>query len=192
MSDLTDALYGEALEEAYVNAPSDDVILHTMEFRHPAFIENGIPIAVRVVTDPGDQLVLSDPEVYGIELKLEDDAPMNPGEIVKFISCMFDFTLPGANETALPEVEISLDNVSREIGQYLDAAAGERATLELTYREYLASDLLAPQFILNGLSVSKVRSNIFRVIGSASFVDLLNSSFPKKLYRPTEFRGLIQ
>lgn len=190
---ISDSLWSEALEEAYASNPSDEVILHTLEFRHPSFVDDeGEPTAVRVVMDPGELLEAGDPDIYGLELTLEADAPMNAGETVKFVSCMFDFSLPGQPDGALPEVEVSLDNVTREISAYLDAAVGERATLELTYREYLASDRTQPQFLINGLSLSRVRSNVFRVVGTASFVDLLNKSFPAKLYRPNEFRGLQQ
>lgn len=192
MSDFTDNIWSEALEEAYASNPSEEIILHTLEFRHPSFVEDGVPTAVRVVMDPGVLLEEGDPDIYGLELTLEAEAPMNPGAIVKFVSCMFDFSLPGQPNGTLPEVEVSLDNVTREISAYLDAAVGERAPLELSYREYLASDPTQPQFIIHGLSLSRVRSNIFRVVGTASFVDLLNRSFPNKLYRPSEFRGLSQ
>lgn len=194
MASVLDGLWGEALEEAYASAPTDEVVLHTLELRHPSFTDaEGNPSAVRLVRDPGTLLeTIDDVEVYGLRLRLEDDAPMNAGEFVTFVSCMFDFSLPGQAEGSLPEVEVSLDNVTREVSGYLDTAVGERATLELTYREFLASDKGTPQFILSGLSLSRVRSTVFRVSGSASFVDLLNSSFPKKLYRPSEFRGLMQ
>ena len=39
---MTDNTLSEALKEAYTSAPSDVVILHTLELRHPAFKdENG-------------------------------------------------------------------------------------------------------------------------------------------------------
>lgn len=185
-------LWTQALEEAYASAPTDEVVLHTLELRHPAFLDDaGQPTAVRVVRDHGYLLQEGDPDIYGHLLKLEADAPLNQGAYVRFVSCMFDFAIPGQSEGKLPEVEVSLDNVSRLIGGYLDAAVGTRAPLELTYREYLLSDAEAPQFVLGGLSLSRVRSTVFRVLGTASFVDLLNKSFPAKVYRPSEFRGLV-
>lgn len=36
---MTDATLTEALKEAYASAPSDITILHTLELRHPAFID---------------------------------------------------------------------------------------------------------------------------------------------------------
>ena len=39
----------EALREAYASAPSDVVILHTLELRHPSFIDDDDqPMAIRV------------------------------------------------------------------------------------------------------------------------------------------------
>ena len=44
-----------ALREAYASAPSDVVILHTLELCHPDFKDDeGQPIAVRLVRDHQD------------------------------------------------------------------------------------------------------------------------------------------
>jgi hypothetical protein len=186
----TGDIWSEALAEAYASAPPEEVILHTLELRHPSFTENGVVTPVRVVRDFGELLEEGDPDLFGHLLTLELDAPSDPGQTVRFLACMFDVSLPGQTEGKLPEVEITLDNVTRQVSKYLDAATEEQVPVELTYREYLASDKTAPQFILNGLTLSRVKSNVLRVTGTASFVDLVNKSFPGKVYRPEEFRGL--
>ena len=59
----------EALREAYASAPSDVVILHTLELRHPSFIDDdGDSIAIRVVRDNQD-----------LKARLESSAPLDGG-----------------------------------------------------------------------------------------------------------------
>ena len=73
----------QALKEAYASAPSEVVILHTLELRHPSFLdEDGQHVAVKVVRDNQD-----------LTARLEETAPLNPGEMVTFIAMGFDLEL---------------------------------------------------------------------------------------------------
>lgn len=45
----------------------------------------------------------------------------------------------------VPEITVTLDNVSREIVRHLDAAAESQSVIEVTYRPYLSTDLEGPQ-----------------------------------------------
>ncbi len=183
-----DDIWSEALQEAYASAPNDEVILHTLELRHPSFAET----AIRVVMDYGSQYIIEGEDVEGHYLMLEAEAPVQAGQNVFFQACMFNMDLPEQKENSLPTVQIELDNVTRKIMEYLDAAIGEKAAMEVTYREYLASDTTTPQFILGGLTLKEVKANLGRVTGQAQFSDLVNKNFPGKVYRPTEFQGLVQ
>ena len=181
--------WSDAIAEAYASAPLDDEIISTLEMRHPALTE-----PIRVALWLGD-IVKYDDEgqpIFGINLRLENDAPVNGGAVVTFISCAFDFALPDQQEGQLPSVEISVDNVAHVISPQLDTLIGIKQKLEVTYREYLLSDLDAPQYILRGLSMSGIKSNLTRLTGTASFADLINLNFPSKVYRPEEFPGLVQ
>lgn len=190
---MTTDLWTQAIEEAYASAPAEEVILHTLELRHTGFLDDDDQLtAVRVVMDHGEAHTVSGEEVYGHFLTLEDDAPVQAGQSVLFQSCMFDFSLPEQREGSLPSLEIELDNVSREIMTHLERAVGQRAPLEVTYREWLSSDRTEPQFILGGLTMKQVKSNSMRATGTAQFSDLINRSFPGKVYRADEFRGLRQ
>ena len=126
--------YSQALKEAYASAPVDQVILDTLEIRHPAFVDDqGNPAAARIVRG-----------YENIFATLEADAPMNPGQQVEFIAVPFDFTLPGFEEGRVPELSITLDNVGRELQGWLEAAASSPQVMEATYRPYLVSDLSGP------------------------------------------------
>ena len=89
---MPDPTLNAAIAEAYASAPSDIVILHTLELRHPDFTDGeGQPIAVRLVRDHQD-----------LSAKLEDTAPLNPDEYVPFIAMGFDcllYTSDAADES---------------------------------------------------------------------------------------------
>lgn len=181
-----DDIWSEALQEAYASAPTEEVILHTLELRHVSFGSD----AVRVVQDTGKYHPELGDDIYGHYMTLESNAPMDAGESVFFSACMIDMTIPEQREGSLPTIEIQLDNVTKTIMGYLDNAINVRAPMDLSYREYLYSDLTTPQFVMHGLSIKNVKANLTRVVATASFADLNGKSFPKKLYRPSEFRSL--
>lgn len=188
----SDDIWEQAIQEAYASAPVGDIILYTLELRHPSFINlSSVVEPIRVVSDYGVLLESGDPDIYGYNLFLESDAPADAGAEVPFVSCMFDFELPAQQEGALPTIQIKINNVSREISQYLDNAVNFEDPIELTYREYMLSDKSQPQFVLDGMNIQMIKTNVTSVTATASFIDLINRNFPGKIYRPTEFRGLI-
>lgn len=192
MSD-TDDIWAQAIQEAYASAPTSEVVLHTLELRHPSFTDDGGALtAVRVVLDHGEEHEVAGVVTFGHYLTLEDDAPVQAGQSVLFQACAFGVSLPEQREGSLPSLEIELDNVTREIMEHLEGAVGQRAPVEVTYREWLSSDRTAPQFSLGGLTMKSVKSNALRVTGTAQFSDLINRTFPSRVYRPEEFRGLRQ
>ena len=111
----------QALREAYASAPSSSVTLHTLELRHPSFMDDdGQLVAVRVVRDNQD-----------LTARLEPTAPLNPGEKVTFIAIGFDLELPPINAAPVPEITITLDNVTREIVKHLEAASNSQDKIEI-------------------------------------------------------------
>ncbi|MFM0326079.1 DUF1833 family protein [Caballeronia glebae] len=176
-------LYKQALAEAYASNPVNDVALDTLEIRHPAFIDDfGNPTAVRVVRGYDD-----------IVATLESTAPMNAGQAVTFIAGAFNFTIPGYKEAQIPQLQITLDNVSLEITAHLEQAIGQLAPIEVTYRPYLLSDLSGPQMDppINML-LTNVTVDVFQVTGTATLNDVHNWPFPSQVYRPDTFPGLLR
>lgn len=172
---MPDFTLSDALAEAYASAPADEVILHTLEIRHPSFTQ-----PIRVVRDYHD-----------FTATLEADAPVDPGAEVTFIAMAFDFILPEVAKATSPEIEISLDNVGGEIIAYLDAAAQTPELIEVTYRPYLASDLSGPQMDPPlTLVIRSVTADIFRVRARAGYADLANRKFPAQVYDTQRFPGL--
>ena len=164
-----------ALKEAYASAPATEVILHTLEIRHPSFTT-----PIRVVRDHNDFAAF-----------LEADAPINGGEQVTFVAMAFDFKLPDVTKATSPEIEISIDNVSAELTGYMDTASQSQELIEITYRPYLASDPSGPSMDPPlTLVVRSVNVTIFRVVAKAGFGDIANRKFPNQVYTTTRFPGL--
>jgi len=180
---MPDPALSEAIQEAYAQAPTDAIILHTLEIRHPNFRdENGNPTAIRVVRDQID-----------LQARLEADAPMDAGAIVNFVAMGFDLDLPAVDTTPVPEIVVTLDNVSREIVRYLDVAAESQSVIEITYRPYLSNDLEGPQMDPPiTLILSEVEADVQRVTARARMMDIGNKAFPSRTYTAKEFPGLTR
>lgn len=174
--------YSEAIAEAYASAPEDDIILDTLEFRHPTFLDSELnPFGIRVVNDHEDLLAT-----------LEDDAPLNGAEEVTFKAIYFTFTRPSETESGeTPEIEISVDNVARYLIPYLDNAKESRVPIEVTWRPYLAQDLSGPH--MNPpltLTLRSITCDMSTVTARAGFGNLTNLRFPALEYTSIKFPGL--
>lgn len=161
------ALLSDAIKEAYASAPSDVVVLHTLEIRHPDFT-----IPVFIVRD-----------FENLVANLETGVPAT------FQALNFDFVLPDqTDKSSVPEIQVSIDNVSRELVPQLDLAVASLQPIEILYRPYLSSDLSAPH--MNPplkLILRDVEVNLTRVSAKATFGDFSNKSFPNKSYLFEEF-----
>lgn len=180
---MTDNTLSEALKEAYASAPSDVVILHTLELRHPSFVDDeGNQTAIRVVKDNQNLMAI-----------LEDSASLNGGEEVEFLAMAFDLSLPPVNTSPLPEITLTLDNVSREIIKYLDLAVEGQDMIEMTYRPYLSNDLSCPQ--MNPpitLVITDITADVLKITATARMMDIGNKSFPSENYTVKNYAGLTR
>jgi hypothetical protein len=174
-------VYSEALAAAYASAPEDEVVLNTLEFRHPTFLEGGLPFAIRVVNDHSNLIAT-----------LEADAPLEASSEVQFFAVYFQLRRPSESDSgSVPEVEITVDNVARHLMTYLDGAKSSRDPIQVTWRPYLASDLTGPH--MNPpltLSLRSVSCNMTTVTARAGYGDLTNRRFPAIEYTSKKFPGL--
>jgi hypothetical protein len=173
----------EALKEAYASNPVGQVIIETLEFRHPSFIDdNGNPAALRVVRD-----------YQAVFVGLEATAPLQPGETVEFMAFAFDITLPGFEENQTPQLSITIDNVGRELITQLEAATSSQQPIEVTYRPYLLSDLSGPQMDPPiTMTVTNAVADVFQIQMDATLDDVSNQPFPRRQYTPQDFPGLVR
>jgi len=171
-----DSTLSAALKEAYASAPSNVVIYHTLELNHVAFTA-----PIRVVRDYSD-----------LTATLEASAPFNPSASVTFTAFNFDFTKPEVSPANVPQLTITLDNVSQLIVQNLELAMLTTDVVTAIYREYISTDLTGPQndppIHMNLISV---QVDVFKVKATAGFTDLTNRRFPTKAYDAQTFPGLV-
>lgn len=172
---MPDSVLSQAIREAYASAPAGVIIYHTIELRHPAF-----DFPIRVVRDHVD-----------LSATLELNAPANAGQLVEFIAFAFDFSKPEVNAIGIPQITIDIDNVDRSIVANIEAAMATTDLVQVTYREFVSTDLSAPQ---NNppltMTIMSVTATALRVTAVASFPNLMNIRFPKTEYDTTVFPGL--
>lgn len=174
---MSDSTLSQAIKEAYASAPSDVVIVDTLELRHPAFTE-----PIRVVADYAP-----------IQARLEPSALQNPNEVVTFIPFAFSLKRPEVFDKGVPELEFSIDNVSGEIIDQIELAMSVPEKLEITYRAFLSNDLLSgPQ---NDppitMTITFIEIDVMTISARASIVDFANKKFPNNEYDERTYPGLI-
>lgn len=189
---LATTSYSQALQEAYASNPAGSLLVDTLEFIHPSITAGGQPSAVRLVNNNGVLIDNGPPPIFGYSLKLEDDAPVDAGETVTFIACAFELELPSKEPDVVQDIAISFDNISELLAPYLDDAISVRADLAIIYRQYLLNESIEPQLVVSGLTATKTTTTWQRVTIQARYQDLLNHSFPGRLYEAKDFRGLLQ
>ncbi len=179
---MPDESLTDALAEAAALAPSDEIIWHTLEVRHPDFEdENG---------DRASLLLVADTEP--LTAPLEADAPVYPGEWRSFIPLAFNFALTPIEAGTTPEIEISIDGVTRSLIYYLDLAMASAVPLVVAYRPYLDTAIAdGPQMdpVLT-FEVSDVTVGLTNVTMRARTGIDLRGAFPRRIYTITEFPGL--
>lgn len=173
---MTDTTLSQALKEAYASAPANVVIYHTLELNHPAFTT-----PIRVVRD-----------FVPLTATLESTASANAGEAVTFAAFAFELTKPAVNPNSVPQITIEIDNVDRSIVANIEAALTTTDLVTVTYREFLSTDLSAPQ---NNppltLTVMSVSATVFKITATAGFPTMQNKRFPTTEYDATTYPGLV-
>lgn len=164
------------LREFYSSAPPDLIAYDTLEFNHPDFDQPG-----RVVNDSAD-----------LAATLESDAPFNASTEVTFNRCKFICTLPEQSTPGLPSFNLEIENVARILMPYLDLAASSDQPVNVIYRQFLSSDLSAPQLVLAGLTLQKANAGGLKVTGAAGYQNFLYQPSPKRKYTTKEFPGLAR
>lgn len=180
---MPDPSLSEAIKEAYAVAEVEVIHIHTLEIRHPLYVDEfDNPAPIRVV--------LSDTAFNG---GLELTAPVNPGATVTFVPFSFDLLMPTINEQGNPELTITIDNVTTEIEQSLSVACSSGQKAEATYRVYTNLDTSVPQ---NNppmhLTVDYAKATDGEVTARASFGDFVNKAFPNQTYNRKRFPGLAR
>jgi len=159
----------DAIKEAYASCPTSKVILETLEIK-----QTGVQSPIYIVKSR--QGITANDEI---------------GRTIVFRPCGFQITLPAQNEDGFRSLNIAVDNVGREITDFVTTAMSQNVPVEVVYRPYLSDDLTRPQ--MNPplvLYLKELQVNAFQVTGRATFMDLVNRKFPTELYTRARFPAL--
>lgn len=156
----------QAMEETYAAVPSSVVILYTLELNHPAFAQ-----PIRVVT--GDDGVGASELV---PLTLES------GATVDFTALAFDVTPPGFDDAGPTPGRITVDLVSGQLMEPLEAAAVSSGAIEVTYRAWRSDKRDAPGDVIKGLKLRRVALNETAAEGDIGFDEVGRQAFPRVTY----------
>jgi hypothetical protein len=171
-----------AWEEAEATAPPGVTIYATLELQHPSFLDvSSVNIPIRCVTGVADDMS------FGIE----GGGLFGGGTMQLFQAVPFYAERPEFSEGKAPECQVTIDNIGREVLQYLEAAVSVKADLVVLYREYRSDDLTTPCYGPIKFVMRKVRVTGTTVVGTARLDDLANRRFPYKSYTVSEFPGLV-
>jgi hypothetical protein len=154
-------------------------MLPTVEFHHPAFIENGVRTAVRCVRNTQDRT-----------LRLEVGAPLNSGEDVLFTAIGFELDHPRIGPLGV-EASITIDNVNREMAKYLEAAVSLNEPVKVIFRGYLVSD---PTTVGQGpytLAMRNVTRSGTSLQGKLIVASPGELKFLRRVYGMTDFPSLL-
>ncbi|MBF8642252.1 MULTISPECIES: DUF1833 family protein [Pseudomonas] len=154
------------LEQVY--ASGGDVLIYTIELTceawdDPILICNGF-----------------DDQVCGTE----------DGRTVTFVAGAIEVALPERSNNGNQNLDFSIDNVTGEAQQKIDAALENEDRIILMYREYLASDLSEPAQTPYRMTVLGGEINSGTVQVQAGYFDLINNGWPRDVYTTTFSPGL--
>lgn len=158
-----------AIREAYASCPTTEVLLETLEIR-----QTGVQTPIYIVRDR-------------VPLIAKDEN----GATLTFQPCGFQFSLPPQNEDGFRSMNIVVDNIGREISDFVKACLASRVPVEVIYRPYLSTDLEGPQMVPPlVLYLTDITITATQVQARATFLNLVNRKFPSDLYTRTRFPNL--
>lgn len=155
------------LAEVYASAPTDEVIIPTLEIAVPGLAP------IRICTGFEDHLL-------GVD-----------GVMTLFEAGSLSITLPTVNATSGQQtLQFGVANVNGIAQQHIDAALESGQATTLIYREYLSSDKTQPArrpyvMVLSGGTLEGGEA-----VFEASYYDLLNTAWPRERYTAETAPGI--
>lgn len=160
-----------ALVKFIVQAPPGDAWLDVLELTHGAWPQPYVLVAYN----------------YSVRVTFED------GRKFDALPLAFRVDLPDAGTQGRQDMGITFDNVGAEIWNALELAQTKPdVPIVVTWRVYLKSNLAAPAAQPFRLSVVNVTATQEVVTMTAQRSDLINRRWPRVVYKPERWPGLIR
>jgi hypothetical protein len=166
-----DFLESEALREAYTVAPSDSVVLDTLE------VSRG-----------------SEASIFLTNNYTAFTATLETASVVTFQAIPFKINLPSKAKDTLPVMKISIANPNQIVSDYLRAAKAAKQPVIVKFRPFLATSngtvithqLPTPMTF----HIGPVNFGINQVDVQCLFPNISNKKFPNESYTVRLFPGL--
>jgi hypothetical protein len=158
-----------ALLTARASAPVGESIIETLELRHSLW--------------PAPYYLTTWPQAF--------DAQLEDGALATFKTFPFAVSLPTVDGAGQQDMQITITNADQEIADAVRLAHQDPSeNIEAIYREFLGSDLGAPQSAPVRLVFDAIQITEEAVSGIAGRSDVLNRRFPGVWYDVQHFPGL--
>lgn len=153
--------YSSSFIEAVVSQNTDEVFLFLLTLSHPDLVN-----PIRVVNNTEN--ISSNGNVY--------------------TAFPFNLVLPQDDGESLPQVVITLSNVSLE---FIDEIRGLNSALDVKLEIVLASSPGTVEMSIDGMKTYTISYDVQSIQATCQIEDVLNMSFPNELYLPSNFPGLF-
>lgn len=154
--------YSSSFVEAVVSQNTDEVFLFLLTLSH---VDLSAPI--RVVNNTED--IYSNGFIY--------------------TAFPFNLVLPQDDGDSLPQVVITLSNVSLE---FIDEIRALNGALDVKLEVILASSPNTIEMSIDGMKTYTISYDAQNIQATCQVEDVLNMSFPNELYLPSNFPGLFK
>jgi hypothetical protein len=106
-----------------------------------------------------------------------------------FTAFAFQITIPDDQDKTLPRAQLAIDNVGRELVQWLELSGGGRgAQVRIMQVMRNAPDVIEYDITVDLISVTQ---NVQQITGQLGYEDLLNTPGLKATYRPENTPGVF-
>ena len=146
------------------------------------------PTNERIIPAIRIQLVGHDP-IY-ICADYEDHVMGVDGNMVTFQRASLSVALPAKNTTGQQTLVFGIPDTEGDVQRYVDDALEAGQPVELTYYEYLESDLSAPAKRPRTMTIVGGDFQDAQVQLQASYYDMLNASWPRERYTAETAPGI--
>lgn len=154
--------YSPAFVEAVVSQNTDEVFLFLLTLSHV-----DLPVPIRVVNNTEDVVSVGN----------------------TYTAFPFNLVLPQDDGDTLPQVVISLSNVSLE---FIDEIRALNGALDVRLDVILASSPDTIEMSISGMKTYTINYDAQNMEAICQVEDVLNMTFPSELYLPSNFPGLFK
>lgn len=160
---LTHLTMSDAIKEAYAHAPADVTYYDTLEVEHVTFTDS-----IKVVVS---------------------DAPLTTNQGT-FIACPnVSLELPDLEGGVTGEMRITVNFLPKEAQEAIKDASKTTYPITLKYRQYVEANSDPEAELPISLDVTTIEQTPISVTAAATFPDLNNQPFPKRLMTTTILPG---